>query len=131
MGRADRWSHWLHTDQGPLKGHELACIQGGVNVFPTGPDDGCLSVLSGSHKLHRELFEAFPHLGGRKDFIRISGPGFDLIDWFRERGCDWWNITCPAGSIVLWDSRTQHMVSRHLFGQLGSAARLTSRHLLA
>lgn len=96
----------FHTDQASNK-KEKCCVQAFINLEPTETGDGCLSVLTKSHRFFNEFF----------DFFKISSLGLDWfvindtthLDWFINKGCEWKTIMAPKGSLVLWDSRTIHM----------------------
>jgi hypothetical protein len=45
-------------DQSPLK-PQLASIQGILNLLPNGPKDGGLTVVTGSTKYFKEIWEYF------------------------------------------------------------------------
>lgn len=100
---------WLHTDQ--RFNYEFQEFRYSVQSWVTGYDveDGCatLAFLEGSHKYHAEF--------GKK--CGMSRHGFD---WYQldeeaeykylneECGCPLKAIRCPAGSLVLFDSRIFH-----------------------
>ncbi|CAH1779138.1 unnamed protein product [Owenia fusiformis] len=101
-------SHWLHTDQSEQK-TGLHGYQGGVNLEEVLEDDWCLQVLEGSHKFHSEFYQRFPEtvkLSNASDFCRLRET--EMVDWFKEKGCQVKRVPCPKGGIVLWDSRTIH-----------------------
>jgi ectoine hydroxylase-related dioxygenase (phytanoyl-CoA dioxygenase family) len=88
---------WTHTDQGPHK-KGLACYQGFVSL--TNNKERTLVVYEGSHLIHEEYFKN-----------KIVKPG----DWHLiEKMCldeiadSKKTLIVPAGSLVLWDSRTFH-----------------------
>jgi len=96
-------THWYHTDASPSRQED--CVQGLVNLFPVGENDATLSVLEGSHLLHKEFFETFKR--------KVSGDWYKLadqqeLDFFLKRGCQIRNIQAGAGSVVLWYSKTFH-----------------------
>lgn len=49
---------WPHQDQDPLKSG-FRCLQGLVNLFPNGPEDGGLIVCRGAQMLSEEFHEEF------------------------------------------------------------------------
>jgi ectoine hydroxylase-related dioxygenase (phytanoyl-CoA dioxygenase family) len=99
-----RGGQWFHTDQSSEK-KGLHCIQGMVNLFDVTEGDGTLSVLVGSNNLHEQFF-AEKGITERSDWYKISD---DDLQWFINKGCQWRNVLAPAGSMILWDSRTFHM----------------------
>jgi hypothetical protein len=62
----DGGAPWPHMDQSPLK-PQLASIQGILNLLPNGPKDGGLTVVTGSTKYFKEIWDYF------KD-TNVSGP---------------------------------------------------------
>lgn len=104
--------NWLHTDKGwgpgvtsggTNKRHNA--IQSWVTAFDVEEGDGTLQVLKGSHKLHKKFARAFGHENHTANWYKYTA---EELAWYKERGCDLVNITCPAGSQVFWDSRTVH-----------------------
>lgn len=49
---------WPHVDQSPLRKH-LHCVQGIINLYDNGPEDGGLLVLKGSRDVYEEIFKVF------------------------------------------------------------------------
>ncbi len=54
---------WDHIDQSPLR-RGVHCVQGLINLSPSGPDDGGLIVYPGSHRLNDEFFDTNPDKSG-------------------------------------------------------------------
>jgi len=54
----DGGAPWPHMDQSPLK-PQLASIQGILNLLPNGPKDGGLTVVTGSTKYFKEIWDYF------------------------------------------------------------------------
>lgn len=100
-GWQDTTDKWWHVDQSFLKA-EKACVQGLINGNDTNLGDATLEVIVGSHKFHSTYGEDF-HVYNPKDWYMIPNP-----EYFLEKGCQEHRITCPKGSLVLWDSRTVH-----------------------
>lgn len=90
---------WFHVDQGIDKGPGLRCVQGLVSLKDATPGTGGLCVVDGSHTKH-EYFLSYAALN-KGDFVMC--PEFDPIINKGKR-----LITCLAGDLVLWDSRTLH-----------------------
>lgn len=98
---------WLHTDQSYLR-NNFECVQGWVNAYDTNNGDATLTILEGSHKQHENFQKKF-----NRDPIDIKDDWHilneDELEWYiTTKGCVKSNITCNAGSLVLWDSRTIH-----------------------
>lgn len=89
---------WTHTDQAPNK-KGLHCIQGFVAL--TSNKERTLVVYEGSHKSHEQYFED-RGIKSSKDWHKIDP------EYLREIHDTKRVLTVPAGSLVLWDSRTFH-----------------------
>ena len=94
----------LHCDQRFAK-NSFECVQTWVTANPTGPGDGTLRILEGSHLLHKEFNEEFQTEGKHKDWHVLTE---EQIEWYKSRGCQDVCLICPAGAQVCWDSRTIH-----------------------
>lgn len=101
--------NWWHTDQSLLI-QQGKCLQGLYNLEECGPNDGCLSVLEGSHRYHGELRGRY-HVG--EDDANFKENWYLINDqekqFFAEKGCRWRFVCPPKGAFVVWDSRTIHM----------------------
>ena len=101
---------WTHTDQAPdTKG--LACVQGFVAL--TSNKERTLVVYEGSHLLH-EAYMLEKEITGKKNWLLIDKDYLARIA-DKKRA-----LVVPAGSLVLWDSRTFHQ------NQYGTSAAGTS-----
>ena len=106
---------WLHLDQSPTR-NGFECVQGWVTAEEVGEGDATLRVLSGSHKLHAEFAAHFNlHVAegdSKAARAKKKTDWFKLTDehdtWYLAKGCEVVDVQCPAGSQVLWDSRTVH-----------------------
>jgi hypothetical protein len=89
---------WTHTDQ-CANNHGLECYQGFVSL--TDNKERTLIVYEGSHLLHERYF-ADRNQTGTKNWEKID-PEYlaEIAD--RKRV-----LEIPAGSVVVWDSRTFH-----------------------
>lgn len=100
----------LHVDQSLLN-NDLQAFQGWVTANPIREGDATLVVLAGSHKLHADFYREAKRekkLGDKPntDWYKLDES---QVAWHEEeRGCERVFIQCPAGSLVLWDSRTIH-----------------------
>jgi len=90
---------WTHTDQAP-KNKGLLCYQGLVSL--TTNKDNSLLVYEGSHKLHEEYFKSKGLETDSKNWHLIDPLYLDTIKDKKKV------LEIPAGSLVLWDSRTFH-----------------------
>lgn len=110
-----RGSHWFHTDQS-FRRNEAECVQSWVTAHDVDEGDATLVVLEGSHLLHGEF--------ARRFFPQGDAPGADWFQlkteeqlaFYRTR-CPEVRVACPAGSLVLWDSRTIHQGGNPLKGR--------------
>ena len=102
-----RGGQWFHTDQSAFKPNKC-CIQGMVNLYDVDIGDGTLAVLKGSNNYHQDFFNEFENKKSeaKDDWYKISDND---LEWFINKGCSWSNVLAPAGSMILWDSRTFHM----------------------
>lgn len=108
------WHHkdWLHLDQSPTR-NGLEAYQSWVTPLDVREGDGTLTVLKGSHKKHAEFADRFSLRVLPDDSTKVKHQ--KKQDWFKltQEHVDWYDceqvdITCPAGSMVVWDSRTVH-----------------------
>lgn len=101
---------WFHTDQSYTR-NDLECIQGQVPLHDVAPGDATLVVLEGSHRFHKAFAERFG-AGSVSDWCLLEQRGKEkgegYLKFYADMGCTEKRITCPRGSLVLWDSRTIH-----------------------
>lgn len=98
-------NNWLHCDQSYLR-PDFECVQSWINAFDTNVGDATLTVYEGSHKHHKEFSERF-NITNKDDWYKLENQ--EQQDFYvKEKGCKQYHIKCPAGSLVLWDSRTIH-----------------------
>ncbi|OJD32137.1 phytanoyl-dioxygenase [Diplodia corticola] len=109
--RADAAAHpakaaWPHVDQSPHRSG-ACCVQGVVNLAPSGPRDGGLVVYPGSHALMEEFFatQTNPADWSKRDLYMFSQR---QLEWFAARGCAPRKVDAAPGDLLLWDSRTVH-----------------------
>lgn len=98
----------LHTDQSPLCSDQR-CVQGSVTALPIGPGNGTLTFLRGSHLHHSRLRVEGLEAKQRGNWWPLTS---EQREEFRALGCEQCDVVCPAGSLVLWDSRTVHAGKR-------------------
>jgi hypothetical protein len=109
---------WIHCDQS-YKRNELECYQAWVTPLDVNPGDATLVYLENSH-LHHQKFAStlspIPTLSSPKGNVvrahRLEDEWYVLkeedLKTYNEYGCKLKCVTCPKGSLVLWDSRTIH-----------------------
>jgi ectoine hydroxylase-related dioxygenase (phytanoyl-CoA dioxygenase family) len=95
---------WLHTDQSYVR-NNFECVQSWVTGFEVNEDDGTLTILEGSNKYHFEFAQKFS-IKNNRDWYKLNEE--ELNFYMNDKKCTKKFIRCPAGSIVLWDSRTIH-----------------------
>ena len=99
---------WLHTDQSYLRNNR-ECVQGWVNAYDTNEGDATLIILEGSHKYHGDFAKEFDEKSP-DDWVLLNQA---QIKWYTDsKKCVKKMIKCPAGSLVLWDSRTIHCAKK-------------------
>jgi len=97
---------WFHVDQNGYHKPDMVCVQGLMNVYPSGPKDGGLVVVPRSHHLFRKLFEEYkvgsPSNG---DYVQLKLYPIDEL-WNKDTLV--YKLCLNPGDFVLWDSRTIH-----------------------
>jgi len=94
---------WFHTDQS-FTNPEFECVQGWVTAYDINPGDASLTILEKSHKYHKEFQEEF-RITKKANWYKLND---EERSFYTNKGCNKRTIECPAGSVVLWDSRTIH-----------------------
>jgi len=102
---------WPHVDQNYLTEPGLACVQGIVTLTDSGPNDGGLVVCPRSHAKFTSYFES--HVDNVMDWNGKHATLHDLGHFVRvpmdcELSQNPIKPCVPAGTLVLWDSRTVH-----------------------
>ena len=98
---------WMHVDQSYTR-NGFECVQGWVTAHPVEEGDATLAFLRGSHAHHGAVADACnlrAAKDAKKDWRKLEEPE---IAEYAARGCAPARVRCPAGSLVLWDSRTVH-----------------------
>lgn len=110
---APKYKPWPHLDQGPQR-PGIQCVQGFVTLEDVGENEGSLIVYERSHKYFEEFYNKISKDTTLADYKRPQ-PDWYVLNlssdkkWFlEEKGCKIHKITCPKGSLVLWDGRTVH-----------------------
>ena len=109
---------WLHADTSYHK--PRPCVQGFVNLIDVHEGDATLTALLGSHKLFGDVpLNMVPD----KNFTMLKTvPG--LREWYEDRGCKQVRVQAPAGSVVLWDTKTIHSGCNPVRGRANASWRL-------
>ena len=93
----------FHCDQSYQR-NAFECVQSWVTGCDVNEGDATLAYYEGSHLLHGEFAKAFPEAVTRENWLQLE-PNHET---FYSDRCEKKFITCPKGSMVLWDSRTIH-----------------------
>jgi len=99
---------WYHLDQNGHQKPDKLCVQGLLNFYPAGPDDGGLVVVPRSHTIFNQIFKTRPKLVERGDFIPLTGDEALWTGEIQNAKLSPIKICCQPGDFVLWDSRTIH-----------------------
>jgi hypothetical protein len=94
---------WLHCDQSFLRS-DFECVQSWITAKDVNEGDATLTVLQGSNRYHSKFEETF-NTKIKDDWYKLNE---EQIQFYKDHGCKQIDIICPAGSLVLWDSRTIH-----------------------
>ncbi len=95
---------WWHVDQNALLPEHAGrvCVQGLVSFTAATADTGGLCVIPGSHRQHTELCHRSVMAARMKiDFVTVDAGDPILADGGVL-------VTCEAGDLIVWDSRTVH-----------------------
>lgn len=91
---------WTHTDISPKLSKDMNCIQGFISL--TDNKDNSLIIYEGSNKLHSTYFKEKNMEKESNNWQKIDKNYLRKLDHTRLV------LNVPAGSLVLWDSRTFH-----------------------
>lgn len=94
---------WLHIDSSYMR-NDFECVQGFVTAFDINDGDATLSLLEGSNNYHFEFKNKF-NIKKDMEWYKLSN---EELNFYYEEGCMRHNVLAPAGSLILWDSRTVH-----------------------
>lgn len=104
-------SLWYHIDQNGHDKPSFVCVQGQVLLLNSDENDGGFVLVPKSHAVFGDIFKRLPSLGKDQiDFIRFN-PNDLQSPWYHEfveHQLYPIKLCAPAGSLVLWDSRTTH-----------------------
>mmetsp|Transcript_32687 Transcript_32687/g.74708 ORF Transcript_32687/g.74708 Transcript_32687/m.74708 type:complete len:473 (+) Transcript_32687:69-1487(+) len=108
---------WLHVDQNHRTGATWECAQGVLYIWPCSESSSCTVAWPGSQKLEYEQMmhdtfaaERAQARNGQSVHIgRLHNPQLreELLEKAVQQGAAK-RIPCPAGSLLLWDSRVLH-----------------------
>jgi ectoine hydroxylase-related dioxygenase (phytanoyl-CoA dioxygenase family) len=95
---------WYHSDQSFVNTGRK-CIQGWATALDVNDGDGTLAFYEGSHNHHTEFGVTFG-ITDNTNWYKIDDDA--KMQFYIDKGCVSRKISCPRGSIVLWDSRVIH-----------------------
>ena len=72
-----------------------------------------MAFYEGSNKYHAEFGTKY-EITNKSDWYKLTD---EEEEFFIEKGCSEQKIKCPAGSLVLWDSRTIHCGTEAMRGR--------------
>ena len=103
-------SLWLHSDTSYYYDEDTTredkrCYQSWITPVPVNAGDATLVFLEGSHKYHRN-FSVEQELTSKDDWYKLSKEEVNI--YTKEYNCELLRVKCPAGSMVIWDSRLIH-----------------------
>eukprot|EP01047_Picozoa_sp_COSAG01_P024025 COSAG01_NODE_1471_length_10198_cov_4.595703_5_plen_232_part_00 len=93
---------WWHVDQNaaePISHTGKLCVQGVLTYTDATAATGGLTVIPRSHLAHNAMCERHPPVFGDYFPLKSTDPLLSLPAQL---------VTAPAGSLLLWDSRTVH-----------------------
>jgi ectoine hydroxylase-related dioxygenase (phytanoyl-CoA dioxygenase family) len=99
-----RGNLWYHTDQSYTR-NGFECVQSWVTAYDVNKDDATLAFLESSHKYHSDFAKKYD-IKDKSDWYKHTDK--ELEFYFNDKNCIEGRITCKAGSMVFWDSRTIH-----------------------
>lgn len=96
---------WLHVDQ-RLSDSSFKCVQSWVTPLDVRAGDATLVFIEGSHRHHGEFAQQITMPKEKVDWFKFNDVQLEF--YTRTHGLELKCIMCPAGSMVLWDSRLVH-----------------------
>lgn len=98
---------WLHCDQS-FSNEELECYQSWVTPVDVNKGDATLVYLEKSHLYHAEFAKTIDKEGKGKLPAWRKLTAEEISVYTDTYGCKIRKVICPAGSMVIWDSRVIH-----------------------
>ena len=112
---------WLHCDQSFTR-NDFECVQSWITGYDVHEDDATLLFLEKSHLYHQDFKNQY-NIEKKEDWLQLSE---EQIKFYLDNGCNEKRISCPAGSMVMWDSRTIHCGSEPINGRQNKTFRNVS-----
>ena len=109
---AETNSQWLHVDQNHHRGRTELCFQGVLYIWPSSSTaDSTTVVWPGSHReVYARLMEDDTAKQGKGNGQQLNhlADGGVRAELLQMASCCARRVPCPAGSLLLWDSRVVH-----------------------
>lgn len=90
-------------DQNPRKYDQFELYQGIASLSHSGPEDGGLYVLKGSHLFHDEHFKSIGGFRPEQDTgEKENGYQFSPqdADWYKSKGCEEVKVCAGEGDLI-------------------------------
>jgi len=104
-----RWATnggWFHFDQNGLDLPDKVCVQGLMNLFTSGPEDGGLILIPKSNLLFKSLFQKHElTIPGASNFVQVQHR--EIPELFHEN-TKLLKLCLNPGDFALWYSITAH-----------------------
>lgn len=98
-----RIAHRLDIDQNCRDVDRLELYQGIANCTPSGPNDGGLCVLKGSHLLHEQRFAEQGGWRAEQD-LGVKENGYNMndqdVEWYMAHGCEKLKVLANVGDLI-------------------------------
>eukprot|EP00026_Physarum_polycephalum_P011314 Phypoly_transcript_11528.p1 GENE.Phypoly_transcript_11528~~Phypoly_transcript_11528.p1 ORF type:complete len:304 (+),score=39.32 Phypoly_transcript_11528:238-1149(+) len=101
---------WFHFDQNGYMKKGRQCVQGLLNILPSGEKDGGLCLVPKTHILFNKMFSERTDIcqsSVMMDFVKLTRPGFFPEIW-NDPQYQPIKLCLDPGDFALWDSRTAH-----------------------
>jgi len=100
--------NWYHLDQNGHTKPDKICVQGFLNFYPSGEEDGGLVVVPKSHTVFNQIFENRPTWKDRGDFVPLFSERKVWDFEVKAAKLTPIKVCAEPGDFVLWDSRVIH-----------------------
>jgi len=98
-------SGWFHLDQNGYQKPGLQCVQGLLNLYPSGPEDGGLVVVPNTNNQFDGWFKSGLIQKKKGDFVPLARS--PMKEWWGPDGLPI-KLCLDPGDFAFWDSRTVH-----------------------
>lgn len=97
---------WAHQDQDPER-PGFRCLQGLINLNPSGDEDGGLVVMPGAHLISEEYHD---HFRSEERIWQWTNEWYGYkdtgIQWLNDRGYQFKKVNAGPGDLIIWDSKS-------------------------